>query len=41
MGSGPNWYQIGNKIYEKFFVANFMYRKDIHVNSIKSVIFGM
>ena len=41
MGSGPNWYQIGNRIYEKLFVANFMYKKDIYVNRIKSVIFGL
>ena len=40
-----DWDQIGIKLGTKHIIykklANFMYKKDIHVNRGKSVIFGM
>ena len=40
MGSGPNWYQIGNKyiMYQK--VANFDLKKITNLNWLENAIFG-
>ena len=37
MGSGANWYQIGNKACHRLKVSKFYIEKDIYVNRIGSV----
>ena len=41
MESEPNWYQIGNKTFDTPKFSKFYVEKDIYVNRLESVIFGM